>query len=95
MSHFPIWQPQLIRSCVSPQVREFELGGNPGNFWLWNAQSRKFCLWNSESRALEYGILLTFGAQNPSSTDQDGLESSTWDPESTAWNPESKTGFHH
>ena len=66
-----------IDSFVSPQVREFEFG-NPRNFWLGNPQSRKFCLWNSESRALEYGILLTIGIQNPSSNDQDGLESSTW-----------------
>ena len=49
---------------------------------------------------VEFGIQLkesrippTIAIQNPSSTDQDCLESNAWNPEYAAWNPESKTAL--
>ena len=40
----------------------------------------------------EYGIPLTIGIRNPSSTDKkSAVEYLAMNPESTAWNPESKT----
>ena len=60
---------------------------NPGNFCLWNLKS-----WALESgiQIKEYGIQLTIGIPNLTSTEKNP-ESSTWNPESPSANPESKT----
>ena len=62
-----------VASVSVVQCRKSELESkirNPGNFCLWNAECGKILLMES---GIQLEILLTFGIQNPSSTDKIGL----------------------
>ena len=62
-----------VASVSIVQCRKSELESkirNPGNFCLWNAERGKILLMES---GIQLEILLTFGIQNPSSTDKIGL----------------------
>ena len=65
-----------VASVSVVQCRKSELESkirNPGNFCLWNAERGKILLMES---GIQLEILLTFGIQNPSSTDKIGLTES-------------------
>ena len=71
----------------SRHVMEFGFW-NPGNFCLWNSESRKYLF--ADSRILGVETLNTNQGIRNLTTDWN-LESSTLNAGSKGWNPESKT----